>query len=323
MKRRDVLIGGLVAASAIRMAGAQQVGKTARIGYLSGGSTPDINIESFRDGMRALGYVEGQDFVIEARYANRDYSRFPALVDELLRTRVELIITGGAATQAAPLVGRSVPVVFGFTGDPVVAGVVASFARPSGNATGVSFLSLDLAVKRIDLLKETVPAISRVAVLSNPAHAGEPSELRVTRETARDLGLAIEYFQVRTDDSFEPTFAAVAESKCDALIALPDGMTLFHREPIATFALRRRLPSIFGWKVFTVAGGLMSYGPNFHDVFAHLAVYVDKILKGAKPADLPVEQPTKFELIINLKTAKALGITIPQSVLLRADEVIE
>jgi putative ABC transport system substrate-binding protein len=324
MRRRDfiTLLGGAAAAWPLA-ARAQQRGKPARIGYLSASSPPDYTFESFLGGMRALGYGEGRDFVVEVRYAGRDYSRFPALVEELLRARVDLIVTGGPASQAAPLAALSVPVVFGFSGDPVDAGIVASFARPGGNATGVSFLSLDLSIKRIDLLKEAMPAMTRVAVLSNPDHAGDTSELKATRETARALGLAIEHFEVRTDDSFEPAFAAIAQSKCDGLLAFPDALTNFNRQKIVAFALRRRLPSIYGWKIYAEAGGLMSYGPVLYDAFARVAVYVDKILKGAKAAELPVEQPTKLEMVVNLKTAKAIGLEIPTGLILRADELIE
>jgi putative tryptophan/tyrosine transport system substrate-binding protein len=324
VRRRDfiALLGGAAAGWPLA-ARAQQRGKPARIGYLSAASAPDYNLESFRGGMRALGYGEGRDFVIEVRYAQRDYSRFPVLVEELLRARVDLIVAGGPASRAAPLAGASVPVVFGFSGDPVDAGIVASFARPGGNATGVSFLALDLSVKRLDLLKEAKPTMTRVAVLSNPDHAGDASELKATRETADALGLAIEHFEVRTDDAFEPVFAAIAQSKCDGLLAFPDALTNFNRQKIVAFALRRRLPSIYGWKMYAEAGGLMSYGPVLYDAFARLAVYVDKVLKGAKPADLPVEQPTKLETVINLKTAKAIGLEIPTGLILRADELLE
>lgn len=190
---------------------------------------------------------------------------FPALVEELLHARVDLIVTGGPASQAAPLAAMSVPVVFGFSGDPVDAGIVASFARPGGNATGVSFLALDLSVKRIDLLKEAMPTMTRVAVLSNPDHAGDASELKATRETAVALGLAIEHFEVRTDDGFEPAFAAIAQSKCDGLLAFPDAIANFNRQKIVAFTLRHRLPSIYGWKMYAEAGGLMSYGPVLYD----------------------------------------------------------
>jgi ABC-type uncharacterized transport system substrate-binding protein len=257
-------------------AGAQQPLKIARIGYLSAASVPDVNVESFKEGMRSLGYVEGRDFVVEIRYAQRDYSRFPALVEELLRAKADLIVTGGPATQAAPLAGRSVPVVFGFSGNPVNLGIVASFARPGGNATGLSFLALDLAAKRVEMLKEVAPAITRLAVLSNPEHAGEPSELRVTREAAGKLGLEIEYFPVLIDNDFEPAFGRIAQSDCNALLVFPEALTIFHRQAIATFAKDANLPSIFAWKPFVEAGGLMSYGPNLRDSFARLAFYVDK-----------------------------------------------
>ena len=322
MKRREFI--ALIGAGAAWpfAARGEQRGKPARIGYLSASSPPDNNFASFLAGMRALGYAEDRDFVVEVRYARRDYSRFPVLVEELVRARVDLILAAGPASRAAPL-AAPLPVVFGFSGDPVDAGIVASFARPGGNATGVSFLALDLSVKRVDLLKEAKPSIARVAVLSNPDHAGDASELKATRETADKLGLVTEHFEVRTDDAFDPVFAAIAQSKCDGLLAFPDALTNFNRQKIVTFALHRRLPSIFGWKMYAEAGGLMSYGPVQHDAFVRLAVYVDKILKGAKPAELPVEQPTKLEMIVNLKTAKALGLEIPHGLILRADELIE
>jgi putative tryptophan/tyrosine transport system substrate-binding protein len=324
MKRRQFLsvLGGAAVAWPLA-ARAQQTPKTARIGYLSATSAPDTNIESVKLGMRNLGYAEGRDFVVEARYAERDYIRFPALVEELIRAKVDLIVTGGPATQAAPLASRSVPVVFGFSGNPVDAGIVNSFARPAANATGVSFLALDIAAKRVEILKEAAPAITRIAVVSNPDHAGEPSELRVTREAARNLGLEVAYFQVRTTADFEPAFGEIARSDCNALVAFPDTTMIFHRQAIGTFAKDANLPSIFGWKPFVEAGGLISYGPNLRESFARLAFYIDKILKGAKPSDLPVELPTRLELILNLKTAKEMGITLAQSLLFRADEVIE
>ena len=323
MRRRDfiTLLGG--AAAWPLTAHAQQPPKTARIGYLSAASEPDANIESVRQGLLKIGYVEGRDFVIETRYAERDYNKFPALVEELLRAKVDLIVTGGPATQAAQLASGSVPVVFGFSGNPVDAGIVKSFARPGANATGVSFLALDIAAKRVEILKEASPTITRLAVLSNPEHAGEPSELQVTREAARNLGLEIAYFQVRNDADFEPIFGKIAGSDCNALVVFPDTLMIFHRQEIGTFAKDANLPTIFGWKPFVEAGGLISYGPNLRDSFSRLAFFVDKILKGAKPNDLPVEQPTKLELVINLRTAKALGITVPPRLLTRADEVIE
>ena len=323
MRRREfmTLLGGAVWPL---VAHAQQRSpRVARIGYLSAASRPDGNIDSFRVGMHGLGYVEGRDFAIHARYAERNFSRFPTLVEELLRANVELIVTAGPATQAAPLAGRSVPVVFGFSGDPVDAGVVESFARPGGNATGVSFLALDLAAKRVEMLREAASGMRRIAVLSNPEHAGEPSELAVTRDAARRLGLEIAYFTVRADDGFERAFGEIASSDCDGLLAFSDSLLIFHRQAIATFAMDANLPSVFGWKPFVEAGGLLSYGPNLREAFARLAFYVDKILKGARPADLPVEQPTKLELILNTRTAKAIDLKLPQSLIFRANELIE
>src|ERR1700730_15395575 len=287
IRRREFisLIGGAATAWPLA-ARAPRRAKPARIGYLSSSSPPDIFLESFIRGMGVVGYGEGRDFVIEVRYAGRDYNKFPALADELLREQVDVIVAGGPAFRTWRPGTVPVPVVFGFSGDPVDAGIVASFARPGGNATGVSMLALDLSVKRIDLLKEAMPTMTRVAVLSNPDHAGDASEFKATRETAEALGLAIEHFEVRTDDGFEPAFAAIARSKCDGLLAFPDALTNFNRQKIVAFALRQRLPSIYGWKIYTQAGGLMSYGTVQHDAFARLAVYVDKILKGAKPADL-------------------------------------
>jgi putative ABC transport system substrate-binding protein len=213
--------------------------------------------------------------------------------------------------------------VFAFSGDPVDAGIVASFARPGGNATGVSFLALDLAAKRIELIKEAAPAIKQIALLSNPEHPGEVSELRVTREATQKLGLPAQYFPADSDAAIPTALAAIAGSQRDALLTFPDATTLSHRQGIAAFALSRRLPSVFGWKTFADAGGLISYGPILRHSFARLAYFVDRILKGAKPGDLPVEQPTTLELVINIKTAKALGLEVPPTLLARADEVIE
>jgi putative ABC transport system substrate-binding protein len=317
------LLGSAAGYHTIGTADAQQPPKITRIGYLSATSVPDTNIQSFRQGMHLIGLAEGRDFVIEARYAERDYRRFPALVDELLRAKVDIIVTGGPSTAAASIASRSAPVVFGFSGDPVALGAVASLARPGGNVTGVSFLALDLAAKRVELLKEMAPSVTRVAILANPDHAGDLSEQRVTREAAQAQGLVVEHYPVRDDASFAPALGAIAGSKCNGLLVFPDALTAFHRQDIAQFAMDAHLPSIFGWRLYTDAGGLMSYGPVLADAFARLAYFVDKITKGTSPSELPVEQPRKFELVVNLKTAKAIGIAVPQSVLLRTDEVIE
>jgi putative ABC transport system substrate-binding protein len=323
MRRREVVVGLGAALASPLLARAQLSARMARIGYLSPNSPPDGNIDSFRAGMAALGHVEGRDFVIETRYAHLDYGRFQPLVQELLAAPVDVLVTSGPATRAAPFAAQSVPVVFAFSGNPVDAGIVASFGRPGGNATGVSFLALDLAVKRVEVLKEAAPAITRVAVLSNPEHPGEGSELRATSEAARSLGLDVEYLQVTTADGFGPAFASIAKTGCDAVLTFPDALMLNNRAAIADFARRQRLPSIAGWKPFTQAGALVSYGPVLRDSYTRLAFFIDKILKGAKPADLPVEQPTRFELVVNLKTAQALGIKVPPTLLATADEWIE
>jgi putative tryptophan/tyrosine transport system substrate-binding protein len=323
MRRREfmALLGGLSAAPIC--ATAQQPDRLYRIGFLSPISPPDINLESFRRGMRSVGYVEGRDFIVEARYAHRDYSRFPALVQELLAEKVELIVTGGASTRGAPFAAKFVPVVFGFSGNPVEIGLVTSFSRPGGNATGVSFLSLDVAEKRTELLNEIAPAIKRLAVLSNPEHPGDASEVRTTQESARKLGMEMQHFPADSDPAMHKALLAIAESKCDGLLTVPDALTLFHRQKIAAVALNRRLPSMFGWRIYAEAGGLISFGAILDQSYARLAYFVDRIFKGAKPADIPVEQPATFELVINRKTANTLGITIPSTLLARADEVIE
>jgi putative ABC transport system substrate-binding protein len=258
-----------------------------------------------------------------ARFAARNYARFPTLVQELLEAKVNLIVTGGASTRAAPFAAQSVPVVFAFSGDPVDAGIVASFAHPGGNATGVSMLQLDLASKRVELLREIAPRVAHLAVLANPDHPGVASELKATREAAKDMSLQIEVFDPSSDDAFASALGALAQSPAEAVLTFPDALTFFHREKIASVAIARRFPSVFGWRAYTLSGGLVSYGPVQADAFARLAYFVDRIVKGAKPADLPVERPTKLELVVNVKTANAIGLVIPPPVLARADEVIE
>jgi putative ABC transport system substrate-binding protein len=323
MRRRQFMavLGGLSVAPL--RATAQQTGRVYRIGYLSPISPPDMNLDSFKRGMRNFAYLEGRDFIVEARYAHRDYSRFPALVQELIAAKVELIVTGGASTRGAPFAAQFVPVVFGFSGNPVAIGLVTSFSRPGGNATGVSFLSLDLAAKRTELLQEIAPGIRRLAVLSNPEHPGDASEVRTTQATARKLGIETQHFPAESDAEMQSALLAIANSECDGLLTIPDAMTLFHRQRIAAVALTRRLPSMFGWRVYTEAGGLISYGAILEESYARLAYFVDRIFKGGKPAEIPVEQPTSFELVINRKTANALGLTIPPTLLARAEEVIE
>lgn len=321
MRRRSFLA---LSAAALAPSGSWAQGpRRVRIGYLSPASPPDPALQSFRAGMRERGYVEGGDHELEIRYAGRDYSRIMALAQELLSSKVDLAVTGGPMTRAAPFLAQSVPVVFGFSGDPVDAGVVASFARPGGNATGVSMLQLDIASKRVELLKEIAPATTRIAILANPDHAGVGSELKVTRDAANSVGLEAEAFEPNNDATLPAALDAIGRGGFDAVLAFPDALTLGHREAIARAAIGMRAPSIFGWKIYAQAGGLVSYGPVQADAYRRLAYFVDRIVKGAKPGELPVERPTRLELVVNLRTAQAIGLTPPPTLVARADEVIE
>jgi putative ABC transport system substrate-binding protein len=320
MNRRLSLLFIATILLSAHLAEAQSPVKVPRIAYLAPQSQPSARFEAFRDGLQELGYVDGQNIRIEHR-GHEDRSQLAVLANELAREKVALIVTQGAATRAAQSVG-TVPVVFGFSGDPVEAGLVKSLARPGGNMTGVTMLAFELVGKRLEFLKEAVPKVSRVAVLSSPAHPGEQRELSESQKTAHTVGITLLYHQVNNTTDVNAAFEATVKEHANALLAFPDPVTTAHREQIAQFAMKQRLPSLFGWGDYVEAGGLMSYGPNHNALWRRLAVYADKILKGTKPADLPVELPTKFELVINLKTAKQIGLTMPANVLARADRVI-
>jgi len=316
---------GLAVALAVNLlapmaAEAQRPPEVRRIGYLQGGIPPAF-YEVLRQGLRDLGYVEGRDLVIHHR-SGEGQARLAELAAELVRMNVEVIVTPGTGVWAAKEATTTVPIVFSVSGDPVEAGFVKSIGRPGGNMTGITWLSFELVGKRLELLKEAVPRVSRVAVLANPAHPGERRELAETEQSARAVRASVQYHQVRTTADFHAALDAARDS-ASALLVFPDSLTMAHRQQMADFAVKHRLPSVFGWREYVEAGGLMSYGPNRVETAKRLAVYVDRILKGAKPADLPVEQPTKFELVINIKTAKALGLTIPPTILHRADHVID
>jgi ABC-type uncharacterized transport system substrate-binding protein len=300
---------------------AQQTGKIPRIGILA--NVPAPQIDALEQTLRDAGYVEGQNIITEKRYAEGRLERFPDLAAELVHLKVNVIVSIGPATPYAAKSIKDIPVVMGYSGDPVDAGIVASLARPGGNVTGVTFFAAELAGKRVELLKEAIPGISRLAVLANPRHAGEQRELKETQVAAQAFALPLQYLTVKAPGDFEDAFAAIVRERANALIVFPDALTLARRKEIAEFSARRRIPSISGWTEFAEAGGLMTYGPNLVDSLRRVAFYVDKILKGTKPADLPVEQPKKFELVINLKTAKQIGLTIPPNVLARADRVIK
>jgi putative ABC transport system substrate-binding protein len=300
---------------------AQQPKKIPRIGVLA--MVPAPHHDAFQQGLRDLGYIEGENIVIERRYAMGNRDKLPEIAAELVALKMDAIVSFGPATPFAAKSVKTIPVVMGYSGDPVDAGIVASLARPGGNVTGMTFFAAVLAGKRVELLKETVSKISRVAILANPGHAGEQLELRETQAAAGVLNVPLQYLTVRRPDDFNEAFRLMAKELAEAVIVFPDALTMAHRKEIAESSAKRRMPSMSGWSEFVEAGGLMTYGPNLFNSFRRVATYVDKILKGTKPADLPVEQPTKFELVINLKTAKQIGVTIPPNVLARADKVIK
>jgi ABC-type uncharacterized transport system substrate-binding protein len=302
---------------------AQKPPTVRRIGFLgSAASGLLLSYEVFRQSLRELGYVDGHNIVIEYRTAE-GRPRLLELANEPVREKVEVIVAGGGpAARSAKDATKIIPIVFTTSGDPVESGYVDSLARPGGNMTGMSWLSFELVGKRLELLKEAMPRVSRVAILSNPQHPGEQRELRETQSTARAMGMTLDYYQTRTSAEFDAAYDAISKQNVNGLLVFPEAVTLANRQGIIGFAAKRRLPSMLGWKEFVEAGGLMSYGPNRDESFRRIAVYVDKILKGTKPADLPVELPIRFELVINLKTAQQIGATISPNVLARADKVI-
>jgi len=305
---------------------AQQPTKVHRIGYLSPGFSPSrlSTLEALRQGLRDLGWVEGENLTIEYRVAEGEVERLPALAAELVHLPVEVIVAGGsAAIHAAQHATRTIPIVMATANEPVGEGFVVGVARPGGNITGMSNLAAELPGKRLEILKETVPQSTRIAVLANPANASHASDLHHVNEAARALGLSLHIVEVRRAEELESAFAAMTRAGADALMVLSDSILLSQLPGrIADLAATHRLPAIYVRRVYVDAGGLMSYGPSLPDLYRRAATYVDKILKGAKPADLPVEQPMKFELVLNLKTAQALGLTIPPTLLFQADEVI-
>ena len=307
---------------------AQQPAKVHRIGFLSTSSPSDPRmqrrLEAFRQGLRELGYVEGQNIAIESRWAEGKYDRLPDLAADLVRLKVDVIVAAAApAIQAAKQATRTIPIVMAIVIDPVATGFVTSLARPGGNVTGLSNMAPELVGKQMELLKEVVPKVSRVALLWNPANPGNPPLLREAEVAAGALGVRLQPLEARGPGEIDSAFAAMTRQRAGAVIVLVDSMLADHRTRIADLAAKSRLPAMYGITEHAEAGGLMAYGANLANMFRRAATYVDKILKGAKPADLPVEQPTRFELVINLKTAKALGLTIPPSVLIRADKVIQ
>jgi putative ABC transport system substrate-binding protein len=304
---------------------APPVAKVARIGILTLAVAPSTPLaEAFRQGLREHGYVEGQNIALEYRYAAGMADRLPALAAELVRLKVEVIVTeSNVAALAAKRATRAIPVVMAIAGDPVKAGVAGSLARPGGNVTGLTLIHPELSGKRLQLLKEVVPGIAVVAVIWNPMDPPAVDFLRETEAAARSLGVRIHAIEARAPADLDGAFRAVVHARPSAFYTLGGGMFFDNQARIVEFAKKHRLPGVFPTRAFVEAGGLMSYGPNLAANFGRAAAFVDKLLKGAKPADLPIEQPTTLEFVINLKTAKALGLTIPPSVLARADQVLD
>ena len=307
---------------------AQRAPAVARIGLLLPTSLSDPRtaqfLDAFRDGLRDLGYAEGRNITTERRFADEQWDRLPGLAADLVRAKVDLIVTYTTpAAQAAKQATSNIPIVVAAVIDPVAAGLVVSLAHPGSNITGLSQMVPELIAKHLEILKEVAPSISLVAVLGNPANPGTTPQVRHAQAAARALGMRVQPVEARVPGEIENGFAAITRERAGAVVVLIDSMLIDHRRRIVDLAARRRLPTVSATREIVDAGGLMSYGPSVRDMFRHAAIFVDKILKGAKPADLPVEQPTKFELVINLKTAKALGLTIPPSLRARADQMVQ
>jgi ABC-type uncharacterized transport system substrate-binding protein len=325
MKRREfITFLGSVAAAWPLAASAQS--KIPRIGFM-GNSTAALEanlVDAFREGLREHGYEEGRNIVIEYRWADGKYDQFPALVAELIAAKVDAIVTAG--TPAALAVKRAtttVPLVMVAVGDPVGTGLVPSLARPGGNLTGLSSIAPDLEGKRLQLLREVVPALSHVAMFINSLNSFHVSSMRQARAAAQAMGIKLQLHDIRKSEDLDDAFAAIRKERPDALLILADRVFLHNRERMMDFTKEQRLPNVNAYKELVEVGGLMSYGPSYEDMHKRAAIYIDKILKGAKPADLPIEQPSKFTFIVNLKAAKALGVTVPSQLLGLADQLIE
>ena len=288
----------------------------------SGSKSPYL--EAFLGGMRELGYVEAKNLLIDTWWADGSAEKLTRQIDAILRSKPDVIVAQGGLALGPLLAAHvDIPIVYGVSVEPVEARIAQSYAHPGGNATGMSFFALDLVPKRMQIMKEALPSLKRIAVLADPQHPGQHKEFAAAQAAASNLGLQVEYFPVHDDAQFESALAGIARSRFDAILAFADGFTQSYAGRIATFSLQQRIPAVDGWATFARAGNLMTFGPVLEECYRRLAVYVDKIGKGARPGDLPVELPTKVELVINLKTAKTIGITVPQSLLVRADEVIQ
>src|SRR6185436_3680054 len=327
MHRRVVLrylaaalaVGSLGGAGGVRA----QRSRPSRIGWLSYLPPPDPALALLREGLRDLGHVEGQSYMISARFANNDFTRLPALVDELVADRIDVLVSRGPSVDFTKRVRDRVPVVFVYSGDPVAAGFADSLGKPGRNMTGMTFMASELCAKRVEMLKELLPGAKRIALLSNPEHAGELIEYRVTEDSARRLGAEVTRYLVHTPEELSPAFEAIRAAKFDAVLVFPDSLTLNGRKEIAGLAAQSRIPCMYGWTEFVDAGGLVSYGPTISEGFRALAVFTDKVLRGGNASTIPIEQARGISLSLNRAAAVALGIKIPPALLARVDRVIE
>lgn len=322
MKRRRLLFASAAVAGLPRIVVAQA--RPARIGWLTAQRPPSLTpyVDEFTKSLGELGFVDGKNLTIDFRYGDDDIGKVRALADELVRLPVDVIVVQGEAVLELRSLRPPVPVVYAYSGDPVAAGLAESLARPNASMTGLTYLALELNGKRLELLRELVPGVRRVALLANPEYPGEASERENSEATAKRIGLDVRHVPARTSDELTSAFARIGASRTQAISLFADSFTVQNRARIVDFALRERLPLVSSWPVFAQAGALCTYGPRLADSYRRLAYYVDRVLRGTKPAELPVELPTTIETIVNLKTADALGLQVPQAVLVRADRVI-
>jgi putative ABC transport system substrate-binding protein len=324
MKRRTLLAGASAVAFAPSGFAAQATETPLRVGWVTAQTAASLApfIVALRAGFAEMGYVEGRNLFIDFRYGDDSIDRIPDIVAELQRARIDVILAQGAAVPVISRLAVNVPVAYVFSGDPVSAGIAQSLARPGSNMTGLTFMAAELNGKRLEMLRQIVPNLKDVAIIANPEHPGSESERAYSNDAASQLGLKVSYFATRTPEELEARLVSMAASRAQAVAVFADGFAVANRRRIIDFASARKLPVISGWPVFADSGAVCSYGPRLADCYRRLASYVDRIVKGAKPAELPIERPTTFELVFNLKAARALGVSIPQPLLLRADRVI-
>ena len=324
MKRRPFLFAAAALAALPPIAAAQGQGRAARIGWLTAQRPPSLvpYVEAFRASLAELGFAEGRNLTIDFRYGDDDIGRVRALADELVRAPVDLLVVQGEAVLEIKAVKLPVPVVYAYSGDPVAAGLAESLARPNASMTGLTYLALELNGKRLELLREIAPSVRRVALLANPEYPGESGERANSEATGARIGLDVRHVPARTSEELLAAFARMANDRTQAISLFADSFTVQNRSAIMAFGMRQKIPVVSSWPVFAESGALCTHGPRLADSYRRLAYYADRVLRGTRPADLPIEQPTTIETILNLKTADALGLAIPQSVLVRADRVI-